>query len=459
MRDNRSPPVVSGVNALKMLGAFSRNPVSTARKFHARFGKTLIVKPPFSSRKEGRQFFVTANSNIAERVLNAPERFRTVGVALTRGPKHSAQRRLRNGIVRMNGRQQRALRKAYSPPLTKKQLTNQKNRITEICRSELEKWPRGKPFDAGVLSREIAKRTASDILFASGDCSKALAIADILERHSQMQYSLRTFLFPFDLPGTPYHSLLRHAVMTEQALLGWMQDERPSTGNLVTCVANMSDVAGGDIDAQARAAQLWTLFGASFDTTATSLRWTLLHLAWNEQVQSRLIEEIQSDGIDSKYLDAVVLESLRMSPPVAFQMRRIITPTELEEAELNRGDHIVINASEINRDAGTYHHPNHFRPERWVDIATSPMRPLAFSAGPRRCLGFNFAMMVLRSCLYALLSDTEISVPSGSKINVKLAITQGPGRVPIVLNRSSGNLHRSRFSGTAADQMCASTMV
>lgn len=456
MQESTPPPVVSGANALGVLGAFLRNPVSTARKFHGRFGKTLIVKPPFSSRKDGRQFFVTACSSVAERVLNDPERFRTVGVALTRGPKHSAQRRLRNGIVRMNGQQQRALRRAYAPPLTKNNLSDQQDRITDICRSELAKSPRGVSFDAGVLSREIAKRTAADILFASGDCSKALAVAEALERHSRMQYSLRTFLFPFDLPGTPYRSLLKHAVMMEQALIGWIQDEKPAPGNLVTCVANMSDV---DVDVQGRAAQLWTLFGASFHTTATSLRWTLLHLAWNEPVQSKLIEEIRSDGIGSKYIDAVILESLRMSPPVAFQMRRIITPTEMEEITLNPGDHVVINASRINRDPGAYPQPNHFRPERWSDISTSPMQPLAFSAGPRRCLGFNFAMMVLRSSLFALFSDTEISVPSDSKIDVNLAITQGPGRVPMVLNSLSGNLRQSRFSGTAADQMCASTVV
>lgn len=446
-------PVVTGIGALQLLSRFARDPVGTGRAYHARYGKTVIVQPPLSTRPEGRKYYVTARPEIAEKIFNSPSQYKTVGVALTRGPKNSSQRRLRNGIVRMNGPQQQALRRAYAPPLSKVCLKEQQHKLTEVCAAHLALWPRARTFDASELSTKVAIDAAAYILFGSNEDPRAIEIADLMVQHSRMQYSLNTFLFPVNLPGTPYQALLKHAALTEKALVDWLSGQDEARQNLVSCIAHMRDTSGDPIDRFGRAAQLWTLYGASFDTTATTLRWTLLHLAWNNLVQDRLLEDLETHGLDSPYLDAVILESLRMTPPVAYQMRRLSAAMDFEGQSLNRGDHVVVSAAAINRDADVYPHPHQFRPERWLDTQPSPMQPLAFSAGPRRCLGFNFAMMVLRTCLSELLATTRVGVAGAPKIGVRLAITQGPNRVPIILTPKDRSSDRAKFTGKASGQM------
>jgi len=446
-------PVITGIGALKLLERFARDPVGTGRVYHARFGKTIIMQSPLSSRPEGRKFYITACQSTVEKIFNSPALYRTVGVALTRGPKDSSQRRLRNGIVRMNGLQQQALRRAYAPPLSKVCLRDQQHNLTKVCAAHLEIWPRERTFDASDLSTKVAIDAAAYVLFGSNEDPRAIEIADLIVQHSRMQYSLKTYLFPVNLPGTPYHALLKHAALTEKALVDWLLGQDEARQNLVSCIAHMRDTSGDPIDRFGRAAQLWTLYGASFDTTATTLRWTLLHLAWNNPVQDRLLQDLKTHGIDSPYLDAVILESLRMTPPVAYQMRRLNAAMDFEGQSLNRGDHVVVNAAAINRDADVYAHPNQFRPERWLDTQPSPMQPLAFSAGPRRCLGFNFAMMVLRTCLSELLATTRVEVRGAPKIDVRLAITQGPNRVPIILTPHNEASQGAKFTGKASQQM------
>lgn len=450
------PPVISGLDAVKAMVQFFANPVGTGRSYHARLGANVILKPPFSKREGGRKFFFTANEQLADKALKATDAFRSVGVALTRGPKDSAQRRLRNGIVRMNGPQQQALRRAYTPPLAKNSVAAYEDKMRELCRAEIASWPRDREFDATEHIRHLAKQTAANHLFGAEQDSRAMEIAQLLEHHSEMQYSLSTYLFPVNLKGTPYHRLLKHAEKTETALIDWMADQPACPSNLVGCIAHMEELKGEPVTARARAAQLWTLYGASFDTTASTLRWAILHLAWNGAVQARLIEEISEHGAASDYLDAVVTETLRMTPPVAYQMRRLNAASDVLGIPMNRGDHVVLSAAAINRDPEVYEQPNAFRPERWLSMRTSPMRPLAFSAGPRRCLGSIFATMVLRLSLLELCRSAVFRVPDASKVDVRLSISQAPKVLPLVLKPPGSAVRSARFKGNAAEQMSRS---
>jgi len=70
-------------------------------------------------------------------------------------------------------------------------------------------------------------------------------------------------------------------------------------------------------------------FLAGYETTANTLSSTVYHLAKNPQIQEELFEELdQADGEldqetinDLVYLDAVISEDLRMSPPVTIHDR------------------------------------------------------------------------------------------------------------------------------------------
>ncbi|RLO02972.1 hypothetical protein DYB28_013465, partial [Aphanomyces astaci] len=173
--------------------------------------------------------------------------------------------------------------------------------------------------------------------------------------------------------------------------------------------AHNEDASGG-VTPQSFADNLLTFLFAGYDTTSIALAYTLHLLAAHPQVQDKVVAEIQAVlGADTAptcdtvnrltFCAAVVTESVRLFPPVLVTMRSL-------EADLHVGGH----HGNWGADAAA------FRPERHLDEIhgkDKAFRMMAFSAGPRNCVGMRFAMMeavivlavVLRRCRFSLPTD------------------------------------------------------
>ncbi len=64
-----------------------------------------------------------------------------------------------------------------------------------------------------------------------------------------------------------------------------------------------------------------------------------------------------------------------------------------------------------------YADPYRFNPYRWETIKPSPYEYFPFNAGPRRCLGAEFAMMELKITLAILLQRFHFSLVPGQHID------------------------------------------
>ena len=448
------PPIIAGPRSITAYTSLALDPVRAGHRLHAKFGPAFAIDPPLKRGKRSRRAVFVAAEVDAERVLEDPEHFHSMGLSLVRGPSMSAQRRLRDGMIRMKGKEQARLRRAYAPGLAKSRICAHEGRLAAIAREEIASWPRGAAFNATDAVNRIVRRAAAAMLFGADDDPEILVIADMLEQHANMQFGLASLLAPAAIPGLPYHKLLRHAERTEAAMVDWIS-RRPPGDNLMSRIASASDQGGAPFDIRAQAAQFWTLYGASFHTTATAVNWTLLHLAWNPEVSRRLDSEIAADGPGTPFLDAVVTESLRMSPPVPFQIRKCQGDACVSGLEVTVGDRIFISAHVMNRDPDRYHSPHSFLPERWLDMPSTAYRPLAFSAGPRRCLGYTFAVSVIKALVAELWRTVQLDIPAGSDIGLRLAVTQAPASLPLSLRSRDGRFAAAGFGGPAAWQMSA----
>jgi cytochrome P450 len=443
------------VTAARAYAALVLDPIQNGLRLHHRLGPVFAIDPPFTRGRRGRRGVLIAREDLAARVLEHPEEFHTVGLSLVRGPAGSAQRRLRDGMIRMNGPEQTALRRDYAPVLSMNRVSAQTQEIRDIANAEIAGWPLGTPFDGLAALKRIVRRAAASLMFNAAADESALALAALLERHAVLQYSPLPLIAPVALPGSPYERLLRHAERTERALIEWIGKRRSAANadDMVSRICGARTEGGAPLCPSAQAAQLWTLYGASFETTATALCWTVLHLVWNPAVARRLLDELTQSADRSPFLSAVVTEALRMSPPVPYQIRRAVSDSELGGVRLTRGDRIFISAAVMNRDPELYTAPHKFAPERWAAMEGSAFRPLAFSAGPRRCLGFNFAQQVIKTTLAALWPALRLEVPRHARIGVRLAITQSPSQLPLVARSQDGEFSGARFTGPAARQM------
>ncbi|TMK56329.1 MAG: cytochrome P450 [Actinobacteria bacterium] len=163
--------------------------------------------------------------------------------------------------------------------------------------------------------------------------------------------------------------------------------------------------------------QVRTLLLAGHESTATSLAWTLEHLVHAPNASKRLREEARSIGGDGgeAYTEAVLTESLRLSPPLANTQRQLTKALPSGPYTLVPGTLVTPCAYLIHRRPDLYPAPNEFRPERFLSAPPTPAAWLPFGGGPRRCLGASFARLQMNLILRRLFQRLSLEAVSAMR--------------------------------------------
>lgn len=159
---------------------------------------------------------------------------------------------------------------------------------------------------------------------------------------------------------------------------------------------------------------------AGSESTATALSGIMFLILSHSPVYTQLVSEIRSVH-DSEndvtlasthgltYMEAVINEALRIYPPVAITLPRIVPHGGAEIL----GTHVPAGTTVGVNHYATYHHPSNFEnpecfiPEKWLDESETLRSNIEafqpFSHGPRSCLGKNIARAEMRLLLAKLL--------------------------------------------------------
>jgi cytochrome P450 len=159
--------------------------------------------------------------------------------------------------------------------------------------------------------------------------------------------------------------------------------------------------------------EVMTLLLAGHETTAMALTWALAAIDQAPAVRAELEAEWDArpgtgpsaGPADSLPLTTAVLaETLRLWPPSWMFTRRVVEPVVLGGRTVRAGTMCLISPALLHRDPRWWDEPERFRPDRWllrrpgeVDRfdPRSPGQPrgayLPFGAGPRKCIGEQFA--------------------------------------------------------------------
>ncbi|GJJ15952.1 hypothetical protein Clacol_010231 [Clathrus columnatus] len=154
-------------------------------------------------------------------------------------------------------------------------------------------------------------------------------------------------------------------------------------------------------------------------TTASGLSWTLWLLAKNPECQKRLRDEvlpcIQDNPRpdyrtlkDLAYLDGVVMESLRVMPPVPFTIREAKEKDWIDGYYIPKGTMFYIPIRAVNTWTKIWGpDAKEFRPERWSNLPStynSNFSLLSFIAGPHSCIGRTMAIMEMKAIIAVLIA-------------------------------------------------------
>jgi cytochrome P450 len=202
---------------------------------------------------------------------------------------------------------------------------------------------------------------------------------------------------PINLPGLPYHRMMRHAEQVELYLTSWAKRRRGElrSGDLLSLIINSPDQSGNPLCDDQIAGQALTLFGASYETCQTVLTWTLFLLAQHPDVSAALLDEVSmvpSDPLSTArleqwtWLDAVVKESMRLLPPVPLQVRKALRDTDLVHCGANRKTRVILSPFLTNRLSDLYPDGDCFKPKAgFVGCPEREAEQAADDGGGRRC--------------------------------------------------------------------------
>lgn len=149
------------------------------------------------------------------------------------------------------------------------------------------------------------------------------------------------------------------------------------------------------------------------DTTSSALGFAIYLLSQHKAEQQKAYEEaVNCEGKEKdtmKYLEAVIKETLRIYPSVPFYGRLLTEDIDINGLKVPAGAAIVLLAYVVHRNEEIYPEPDLFKPERFLvdENKLHPYAFVAFSAGPRNCIGQKFAMLELKCILSKLLREYE----------------------------------------------------
>ncbi|KAI1419604.1 cytochrome P450 52E2 [Xylaria sp. FL1777] len=193
---------------------------------------------------------------------------------------------------------------------------------------------------------------------------------------------------------------------------------------------------------------LLSIFTAGRDTTTSVLSYLFFELSRRPDVVTTIRDEIRELGRENptwedlrnmKYLNWVLKEALRLNPPVASNQREAVRDTILPRGGGADGRSPVF----VNKGTSLRYLPwvmhrrkdlfgadaDEFRPERWENLRVT-YEYLPFNAGPRICIGQQFALTQMALITFRLLQafktiERKDIRPPVQKLGINLSMLYG----------------------------------
>lgn len=191
--------------------------------------------------------------------------------------------------------------------------------------------------------------------------------------------------------------------------------------------------------------QVHLIIFAGQDTSSYTIAMTLLMLAMHPKIEKRVMDEINSVFEDTSvdcdltmnhvnkliYLEQVIKETLRVYPVAPLLLRHCTEDTVLPNFVIPKDTEVIISCFTGHRrkdiwgqDAGEFN-PDHFSKE--VSSKRNPFAFMAFSNGPRNCLGRRFAFISIKTILAKLLRKYRFSTHlKMDELKFQMEITSKP---------------------------------
>jgi len=348
------------------------------------------------------------------------------------------------GLLFSNGSYWLQQRRLIQPGFHIRRLQELYKIMIDTVEGELAKWPVGEPIDVYPLVYQLAFNIIVRSLF---DIDLSPASMQALSRlFNQMQDfvvkdingPLRKFTYWFTRQDKVN---LRRSVQMRNMIREIIVRRRASGGvynDLLDMLlsARYEDTGEGMTEDQI-IDEVLVLLLAGHETTANTLSWLLSLVVEQPAVMDRLREVSRTtDIVDStrnEYLNAVINETMRLRPAAFMTDRLAMEDDRYGDWIYPKGTVVLSFFYGLHRHGDHWQDAESFLPDRWIDEEGRLKKMSAFfpfGAGPRLCIGNNFAMAEMCFFVHAFFRRFKIS-STGHTPEMLPLITLRPDKVMI----------------------------
>ena len=435
---------------------FPADPMACMLRLYREHGPVAAIEDA------GQRLYFAFGPTYTHQLLSDPDTFHARFFAI-RGPRNSAQRRLTDALLSMNGAEHKRHRRLVQAPFQKQTIETYRDALARLAEQLVEDWRIDQVRDIHADMTHYMLRVASSVLFGFDQPELAYEIGRRTEQWVAMNHELGIGAFVPDAGFTAGYDRLLELAESLECRIRAMIEHRRAAGSpgsdVLSLLIRAHDESGRGISDDELIGHSAILFGAAHLTTANTLTWTLYLLAQHPQVAQALSDELSSvlAGQAPTFaqierlplLDRVVKESMRILPASFYSQRVSTTKVDFGPFHLPKGAVVIFSQYVTHHMPDLFPEPERFLPDRWLDITPSPYAYMPFAAGPRMCLGGPLAMLTVKLTLAVILQRRRLRVAPNATIDGKVVSTMlsPAGTVPIIVTDTTAPFSRAHVNG------------
>lgn len=422
-------------NRKRILG----NPLPFHRENFEKYGDTFMVNIGM-----GNKVVFTRNAQTIKHILQKNHKNYHKSSLQTKDlAKYIGQ-----GLLTSNGDFWRVHRRMVQPAFHRKKLEGLLEIMNEAIQTELREVPVNKEVDVFPLMGDLAFQVVAKSLFSAGDIRNRMRkLQDITTINQKMliKEMRQPYLkWWFQLSGT----IGRHLGYAEDArkLLDAIIQERVDSGeekdDLLDMLLQARYEDGTSMKRRQLIDEVLILFTAGHETTANALSFSLYLLSRHPNIQEKLYQEVKNVNFDTDnwmqtlgslpYAKQCIEEAMRLYPPVYVIDRVSLADETIDGHHFKKRSVWLMSMYELHQHDDFWDRPKEFRPERFDPKHKKDFSDyyFPFGAGPRMCVGNNFAMYEMMMVVASLVQKYTLS-SSQPEVVLNPLISLKPEKVPV----------------------------
>jgi len=181
------------------------------------------------------------------------------------------------------------------------------------------------------------------------------------------------------------------------------------------------------------------LLVAGHETSSNALSWLIYLLSSRPDCVDRVRQEFDSilgdralsftDVPKFEFTTQVILEALRLYPPFWMVDRMALADDRAGDIDIPGGSTVVVFIHGVHHSPHYWENPERFDEERFSKTREklhTPFAHLPFGAGPRGCIGGNYAVLQILMILSVLLRKYDFSLVPGQTIQARPMVILRP---------------------------------